>query len=1250
MRLPKLSPTLLALVAASAWGHLGAATVAERDSHFDAVRALIDADVLRPAERQRAEFQNAAYPDAELLQKFLDWDFGTRFHTTDPAQLDALEKEIEAAVAKDAPEVVKVAWKAAGDALIRNVNELMKPPSINPDDPPPITGKDNIPKQDRDRRNLLVQTIIANADRKWKEASQKVKDFEAKQEQDLWNLDDKDPKFTALAQEAVSLRIEALKPLYFAHIALREVITRGAEFGIDPAPATSYFQTLLKENKEWIGKWDYDWGDYDPRLKYFANVLLAEAVRQKISGINPEDIEGEFFKVTDLEVKKYSAAAKEEVLTLQVRTWAELLRWRLEMGDEKSLKKGVDTWNQLKDRIKDGHDLMVKLGGGDERAQVLAQAYIAAARIFAAKKDLVTASGVLVEVSNSRNPLAQNAKNWMAFLNKSGGSGGGGGWGTPIVPQEPETALALAKAFIGQANANENFKESQAAYMRAAVALRNGVLGLTNGAYDEEFVKCAPDIYYYYASAFYKLNMHYHAAIAAQEGLRVLGARVTEKTNPWRQNGDKTKPFTSEGQSVSKLARSALSFASVLTGLTGSSNGAQGLYNDTIKLVEKLSPEDAGKSTEWIQVALFLNQGDFDSAIAAASKYATKYKDDQDEFYKAMGLISNAYMRKYEALEKRAPNDPSAKSEMDKAGADLTALAEKIAKPLREKPADKLTPAERKALSVSTGAPIFIDLKSGRNDSVIKSLNVDWWKNAPADEELRADMLRHLCRALANQQEAALKDANAAKDPQTYLAAAPTQLSIYRDIYVPQLRRFKDDDAKHGAEMGGKLLAIVFNKVAANGEAIIDAKVNGSEKLAPVVEDAKKALADLLYPRLKEDSKPSQLLATGGLLWDMEDHERAARLYEWWEHAVADDSDLQLFRRNPKGLLDQAEAIVAQRPELKADWAGVRTLLEDTDDLKKARALGLPREQWGTDQVPIDYLKAVLELRKYRKKIEGMKTVIGADGFAKINEALNDLEKTVSTLAQDIVVKKRLASFYRESNRGEEARKLYQVLIDYDPEDPDSASALVENVLSDIKNGQKVPDEQIKKAREISAGLRDDAKDPFISWTAQIQVLELSAALGDIEMINRSLKLLKAGGDLSYFLIAPPVRADAKTKGDDKRVRRAKNAEAVAIAERFLKTYDFKGVVDKPGFRIDKVDADGKEVALFVDVAAPKIVGTMLENEAGDEVVVFRAEGDSPGVDAKDAPKKADEKKDAKGDDKKDEKQPDAKPAEGAKP
>lgn len=1200
MRLPLLSPTLLALVAVGAWGQLSAADQSgERDALFDAVRALIDHEVQGPAARQLKTFTAASFPDATWYQKFLDWDYADRFHTTDPAQTEAMNKELaQAAAAGQLPPAVRDAFKESGDTMWRMVKDLAN--DINPDAPPQGVGADFLSAAQKSARQRLVVGIIASCKQDWDQAVQALKDF-APSEKRLWDMDEKNPEYKTLSYQACKLRYDACHVLWKAHLVLREVITRGKEFGVDATPVNEFYQEIFKNVKDDDGilNWDYQYGDQYPPLKADANTLLAEAVRQKIPGVSGEDVETELFKIIDLDLKPYPQAVRDEFVELQLNTWTELLRWHLELGDDRSLRRGIEDLQMLQDRLK---NMNVQLNSATPRAVSLAKALIVGGRLQAAAHNVSAANQLLAEVAGSKaNPLAPNAAQWIGYLaHGSGVHAGDNAWGSAPEADEPQLALSTAESFIQQAKDTDDFKLSQSMWVNAAVALRNGILGLSDG-YEDEFIANAPALYERYAFVLYKMNMHYHAAIAAEQGLKAVAARITPKQNPWRVGGDPKRPLTEDGKAVEKLVKNGKIYARSLVRLAGATTkGVQAVNERILTLAFALLPELQGRDAEKDEIVAYLTEGNFDEAIAKAREFAHKYSDDAD-YYWAFSVITNALMSKYDALSKAGRTD-----DLPDVANQLQVLSKKIQDRLKDKPS--LTSDERKALTTAISAPVFVNFTTGKYADVIQALSAEFWRSAPPDDGLRARMLRYLCMSELKGQET-----TPPTDPAAVTAAFTTLQPAYT-IFSKQAPRIRDEDALHSVMVGAKALASAYNKLQSTAARLVNANVAGADKLLPLIKSSRTILADLLYPTITAKTPPGNIYAVAGLLWEMDGpqaHEKAGHCYQLYLQAIGNDIAVQDFKRNPKPVLDAVENAVTQRPELRDDWKAIRANLEDGPGVEDWRTGKASRDEISGQPV-VDYVQALEKLRPFRRRFEDLRTLMGDDQYTACTKQLDALLATVLSCGQEIQAKKRLAQYDREAGKGDEARLLYNELIHYDPDDPDFALAFVDNVLDDLPKSTVQP-AQIEKARGIAAKIRDSGdQDLQKFWTAQIQVFELSIALKDMGEVNDALASLAARGDVSSDLVQPAVRGDAKIRGDDRHIRRPANEGALTLARRYLRLYQAPGVTAKPSFEIRDVEVDGKTYTLFVDVGTPQVVGYSVENADGDPVVEFLPAGVSP--------------------------------------
>jgi hypothetical protein len=1173
------SPCLLVLALAAGLA------ASESESRFEAVRALIEAEARAPAERQLADFAAAGYADAGWYRRFLEWDFAERFHTVPPERAEAMAAEISAALEKDQslPRAVREAFAARGSALLRAINELLR--VLDPDAPPTLAARD-LPPEERAFRAQLAARVAALAEAEWKRAAAEVAAFEANEEPAQWNLPPNDPKAKALLVKGAMLREQAARPLALAHIVLREVVTRGVDFGIDPAPTQAFFKAILTQAKDRLAAWDYASGDDYLPLKAACNALLGEAVREKVAGVSGDDVAGELDKLIDADLHPFPDAVRGKLVELQLATAASLMRWRLELGDERDLKLGLETWQALQDRMKTQH---LALAGGDAKSRSLAQASIIAARIQSALRDAGAASATLAAVVAAHdNPLGQRARLWMA---RSSATEPSAEWADPPRPADPGESLTMAKVLVGQARATADVRWQRTLYLRAAIGLRNGLLGLGADADPERFVALAPEVYATYASVLKRLGLLEHAAIAAEQGLRAVAARVSAKSHPWHVDGDPAKAWTPAGANVQRLAQTALTDAAALVS-NAQSAGAQGtavqtFYADVVALTLRVDPEDHTDNLEKIRIRALMNAGDDTGAIPVILALAAKSQDRPVDAAWCFARLCEARTAAYDALATRLPTDPSVAAAMAEQARELLAACAAEAAPLTAalKEGRELTSIERATFAIARTGPIAMALRQGHDAEVITALEGDLWSTPLGDQALTGSMLKTLCIALRRQQEAMLPTADAA----ALLAAWPTQRRAC-DLLREQGAALTEEAATRSLRQAQQALAMVCNDLVNVGTKLRNQHGARSEEL-PLAE-ARRILVDLVYPDLTAASKPELLRSIGGLLWTGGDHARGGRLYEWCLQASRNDERLRSFLMDPRARLAEVEAVAAARPELKAEWAAIRAL-------------------WSDEHPGVDYAKAALQLRAFRAKLESERTLIGVSGLATMVGALAPLQETIESLAHRLEVERALAAWYRESGRGAEARALYQELIAAQPDDDEIAIGFVDCVVAGAHE-PGVPEAQLRQAREIAIRIRGESgTDPRVFWTAQIQALELSAVLHEVDSVDRALKALRLRGDLSEDLVRPPVRADARITGDDRRAHVAKDDEAVALARRYLALHRLQGVQQPEPFRIQEVTVAGRAWTLFVAADAPDMVGNEVANADGDPVVVFRPAGDS---------------------------------------
>lgn len=1180
-----VSPTLIALACAVFGGaRLDAATASERDQHFAAVEALIAAQLRLPGENQLAAFEKAGYPDDGWHRKGLRWYFADVFKTeiVDPAKSKALEgqaaglrAEIEAAdKGGTLPEAVKTLFAGAGDATMRTVNEVAQ--TVRPDGVEPLVTSPEA--QAKVKRQ--VEFLVDSAGKRFSAAVAKVK-ANAEKEKGIWDYPDGDAKGQALIKEATFLRADALRTLYIPHIVLREVVTRGRDFGLDPEPAAKMLAKVLKEHAKTIEDWDYNFGDYYPPLKFHANVLLGEAVRQKVNGdIKPEVIEAELQKVIDQKLDGLSRDAREGVIDLQIKAWAALIKLRTELGGDRNLLKGEEYWRAfLADR---GRDSAFKPAANNGYSREVGGLYIAAARLLAAKGDKAGAQALLGQVvANRKQPQWHNASDWLRKLSRDRGSrSDADSWGQPVVPEDPAQALVVAQALIRAARETADAKLAQSQIQSAAIQLRAAVMGLSAG-WEDQFVESGAEVYNAYAAALNQLGLRIHAAIAAAEGLKAVKARVAaapKGANPYR-SGPKQE-WNEQGKKIAVLARNGLIFASNLSSrLKGP--GAQAMASELFEAVKQVAPEEFGKGSEWNFIVAKLQEGDWNGAIEQAGKYRKNYPEDT---VKVFGVITSALLQKYN--QARRSED---KTGMARAADEMRAFSTEIkAYITAQEKGGKLTGDQRRDLRKAANTIESMDIQvlmgDGKFDQVIKRLGPDYWKNPPADETLFAQMLRNLAQAVQRQERERVKDNARKADAKELVALWPTYQFAY-DTYAKMLPRIKDPEEQRKARFAGKMLADLFAITSYLAENLGKGQ-DAPAELAGIAATAKRAMADLLEPDMGPEEKPENLVGVGMVLWDLGEHPRAVRLLELFVKKAGANAELAAFRESPKAVLDEVEAAVGSRPELKGDWAKLRDLIEDKPGFADERAK-VDRANWS--EQPADFGRALQDLRKFRAKVAEMKLKLGGDGYAKAEAAMARLEGLLGAAVRESVVSKRLAQGWRETGKIDQARELYLKLYAQDPDDPVVATAVVDITVDQIKAGKALDKATIQKALEISTNIRGDAgQDQFLYWTAAIQVYELNAALGDkdnLATINKGLKYDTVNqSDPSWSLVSPRIVADARQAGDRKDVRRAANALAVELAKRYLKLFQLPGVTQKATYKLDAVQIDGAEQVLFVPI------------------------------------------------------------------
>jgi tetratricopeptide (TPR) repeat protein len=1196
-----IAPTLIALgvFPATAWS---ATSAAERDAQLDAVKTLIEREYRLPAQRQLADFLKAGYPDAVWHGKFLTWFYAERFRALSPdkaeqtklaAEAKSLFAELEKAKKSDQLPKDIVNEISGSGPVIRMVNDLLK--VVGQDMAPDRLGADAIAPERRAALNATALALIAATNSAFDDGVKAVKDH-AKAEEDAWGLEDRDPKFLKIAQEAVELRLDAVRPAYFAHKVLREVAERGQDFGLDPAPAKAFLAEFAKKHFKMLQDWDYTWGDYHPYLRSLTLDIAAQAARFKIREAVPEDLATDLRHVLELDVAKdfKNPAVADEIRTLQAKTWGSIIAWYRELGldvSPKYFQVGLDVYQQFKEQTK--NDPNFSLGHKDrERAAEVARIYFQAGRLLAAKKDPAAAGAFGMVAAVRTNPLAGNAAAWASSGSKVDITDNA--WSAQPVAEDPAAAVLTAAAMRRAANSSADPLVQRASLLTAAVSLRNGVLGLGSAAYAENADEVAPELWFRYAETLSKLGMRWHAALVSQAGLRHIASRLAEHKaqSPWK---GKDGAWTNNERFISPLAKNAVTYAAGLLAAGRSASITQ-IYDDSITLVNTVSPADGGQVLDRIQVVIAIQDKDWSRALQLIDAYVKKYPSEN---YDGASLRSQVSIGSYDASKSASER----KSIADRALAEAKQVAEQADKELQtvKDPARKrvLNTAKRDVQALLA----FLALRENKPEVVIDMLGPDYWNNPPADEDKAVQMLGYLCQAVRQWYEDQVTDDKKRGDPDVLLAAWPRIEQTY-DIWRKQKERLPNAEEKITKQ--GVLLAWIF-QVTTRQSQVMQSAPKASPLLRSIDSTSNRAFADLIEPILHKDSNVNSLLGVGNVLWDLDEHPRAVRLYELYMSRVAGDPELATLRDNPKDALASIDGLISARPELRSKWADVKDLLIDDPELtKKIIEQDLPEDRWGEKKR--DFVRAIAAIRDLRSDVAKSKMSLGAN-FQVIDEGLAKLDNQVAQLGREISVTAKLALAYREQGQKDKANALYEKLIAFDPTNPDFLAAAVELTIDALKDGQNIAKDAIELTQVKAARVRDAAQNGSPTyWTAVIQVMELAIYLKDAGLVNNRLKF----DAVNQSTPADDLQLFPRNKRDDRRVRRARNAMTIDLCKRYLAIFTQPGITAKPSFTIVDSEIDGKPMTLFLPIDGPAFVPVRRELDDGTVAFFFWEEGKEP--------------------------------------
>ena len=1235
-----LSPTLLSLVLASAGvAPLWSATADERDQHAVAVAKLMTSKMRLPADRQLKEYKESGYPASDpYLDKILRFTYLDQFLADLPeadkakneAELKALRAELEPTLKSNKLSAVsKQIFSGGGGSSTRMVNEIAK--IMHPDGAPPIVpmGTEKIQIVAR-----LLDALGKQAEEDFKAAVDKVKANKAADDK-IWDLPEGGKEQLAAINAGVEMRLEALRPFTVAMLALRDAASRGKDFGLDPVPVQAQIKKMFTterpelEKKTWgdlLAAWDFEWGEFNPFISINCGTLLGDALIAGAKGVKEEDVEGVLQKVADFSTKEFKDAnVRAEAYRLKFQAWTSLLRYRLLQNNTRSFNRGWAAWQDFLNRAKT--EEFMRLGHSPKVADDLGKLYIMAARIAQAKGDSGSAGALLAELSGAKpvNRMGFYAKGWLVSMNKIGvGDAGNNPWSRPPLAMDPEKALILARAFMGEANSTADPYQARQHYINAAVALRNGVLGINAGLLDEKgFVEFAPQVYQVYGYVLFKMELRHHAVVATQDGARVLSMKLKwyaeqKKPNPWQKTNAEGKVVWDVSRITPlRVANDSMIFASQLK---ARDPNTQSLYSQAIDMLKTIDPDAVNDSLRKQQIVAMLGENDFEGALREGDSFLKEYPDQ----YLWVFTLKNSAVSQW--LDKLSKDGDKTKitTLSEQLAKDNAAMAKRINEELNKPGLADLRKRELERASTTIMVSEIDNLIANKKyEEVIKRVDAEAIRNLPSEDTLAASMLRKLAKATFEWHES--RKETLAKDPAALLAALKTYEAVYQNL-DRGIGKLRGKSGVEGAlDAAGQMLAIVFTR-SVGMIAKLQQAGNASPELLAMADVANRAFSDLYEPTIDDKTPTANVLFIARTLWEVDEKQRAAKQFARFIAITDKDPEIAAFRADPKPIVEKFSAVVSARGEFRKAWEEIADLSWDSAEDKQAYE-SLPRDRWPT-RLRSDYTQALIKLGEFRKLLATNKAVVAPDQFKQIEGAVNAFNNVIVALANQNQAMSRLATYYRESNQFGKALPLLDILYKQDPLNPDNQMALVlVTYNAALKGNPMPPKEELEKARGVVSIIRNsynNTTNKIGYWEAYTLVLEFSIMMGDSKPVNETLSFLRRNrSDMSRDLVAPPQW------GDDKRARRPMNALSAQLAKRFLGLYEKQGVTEKPAFKVVEVTVNGEPMAVFTDPDAPEFTTKPMTTPDDDEVVaIIAADGSTPPPVKPEPPKPAEARED----------------------
>ena len=721
--------------------NLSAASSVERDQHFWTVKSLIDKELSMVATPELDSFKGAGYPEGDKFGDALRLHYCRTFQLDDPKlgeEIAGLESSIgsfsDPRIQDMVSDEIKPTW------VLRFVNPLLR--DLLPDSPATQLGPEKLARVQKRVDLLLEKTKVALAEMEKGIASNKGQE----EKYDNGELDEKTSN--EVIKKGVEIRLAYAETYYFAFLAMREVLYRGDEFGIDTTSTQKFMQEMFGpyEMIEKLGEWDWNYADYQIFLRHRIQVMLSQPVLDGNKYGDYGQCLAGFQDVLDRPLDSYPSSIRVYIEQLKLTALSDLLYLHVALQKNREKLIEIDKKNQLAqpknrrrgmkkerpnyaeegiklwERYKEELELSDKLHKDKDLTNKVAQAYFIAGRLYHMTSKVPSSLGLVEEVMDvkPRHYYYGNARRWKTFYMKPPADGVKPTYQDPVKMVAPAQILESVNDIFSTARSTENAKQRKQMFLNAAVSLRDTLFSLQDPSNSKLWFKLGPEAYFQLSYALYKNDQFEHAALIALEGAHAFKKYYTARRSPFKK-ADGT--FNEHIEGLKKLVQNLGPYTAKLRS-ADKNDETTALYREALKLLEvykEIAPDTNPKAV----IVAKIQEKDYKGALEELEGFGQE-KDisNTDKIWCARIKAYVLYLVWDEAV--KATSIESAKSkeaDLDKALAaiDSTLAALKDAKDIAEEAAK----AKQMKISIQVGK----SSRTGDHLAVLLALDEEYWAN-----------------------------------------------------------------------------------------------------------------------------------------------------------------------------------------------------------------------------------------------------------------------------------------------------------------------------------------------------------------------------------------------------------------------------------------------------------------------------------------------------------------------------------------